>query len=210
MDEDDDNEEFGVESESLWLPDAPAASLSGSLAGAVPRDMRYEEANIRRQAETFDLLVDAGGEDVIDDVYVRSGGKKEWWLVGKVARVSDVSPEQAIERQWPLIDRHVWALRLPVRSPSDITSPLEVWYAPGNTELDAARNDPNLTFVQVMPEKCEGAAAVAAPLVGFVGKTYGTGAPVFFVKRNVEDGTPCGVELEGDWMPSPSSGKGSD
>ena len=54
----------------------------------VPRDMLYNEVNIRRQADTYDQLESIGGNDVVNDVYVRAPGKKEWWLVGKVARIS--------------------------------------------------------------------------------------------------------------------------
>lgn len=54
----------------------------------VPSDMLYTEANIRRQLETYDQLESIGGQDVINDVYVRAPGEKEWWLVGKVARIT--------------------------------------------------------------------------------------------------------------------------
>ena len=54
----------------------------------IPPDMKYAKANIKRQADTFDQLIDVGGKDVVNDVYVRAPGEKEWWLVGKVARVS--------------------------------------------------------------------------------------------------------------------------
>eukprot|EP00804_Cyclotella_cryptica_P025418 CCRYP_017189-RA/>CCRYP_017189-RA protein AED:0.09 eAED:0.09 QI:382/1/1/1/0.5/0.33/3/392/121 len=111
--------------------------------------MLYTDVNIRRQMHNFDRLVNVGGRDAMNDVYVRASGEKEWWLVGKIARVSDVSPEQAIERQWPLIERHVWALRIPIRPTSDLSAPFEVWYAPGDTEYDAARNDPKVKFTKV-------------------------------------------------------------
>mmetsp|Transcript_16906 Transcript_16906/g.34207 ORF Transcript_16906/g.34207 Transcript_16906/m.34207 type:complete len:127 (+) Transcript_16906:787-1167(+) len=115
----------------------------------------------------------------------------------------DISPEQAIERQWPVIDRHVWALRLPVRLTSERNSPVEVWYAPGDSELDAARNDPNVKFTKVEKEKCEGASEVAVTLVGFVGKVYDArrGEPMFFVERDVRTGgVLIGRKIEGDWV----------
>ena len=117
--------------------------------------------------------------------------------------LKDVSPEQAIERQWPLIERHVWALRLPVRPTSDRTTPFEVWYAPGDTELDAARNDPKVKFGKVLKERCEGGADVKASLVGFVGKAYDkqNGESMFFVERNVADGSVLkNREIQGDWI----------
>mmetsp|Transcript_19104 Transcript_19104/g.41355 ORF Transcript_19104/g.41355 Transcript_19104/m.41355 type:complete len:283 (+) Transcript_19104:41-889(+) len=190
-DEDDDDDYETNESKSSSSVD-------------VPKDMLYTEANIRRQADTYDQLVTVGGPGVVNDVYVRAPGGKEWWLVGKVARVSDVSPEQAIEKQWPLIERHVWALRLPVRPTSDLSSPFEVWYAPGDSEYNAARNDPNVTFTKVSGLILYSGGELKSTLVGFVGKVYDErrGEPLFFVERNVNDGSTLkGREIvEGDWL----------
>ena len=180
-------------------------SQSSANDNDVPPDMIYNEANIRRQASTYDQLSSIGGSDVINDVYVRAPSKKEWWLVGKVARISDVSPEQAIERQWPLIERHVWALRIPVRPATDLSTPFEVWYAPGDSEYDAARNDPRVRFIKVSSDVglMYDSTNVPATFVGFVGKAYDErrGEPMFFVERNVRDGSCLrGVEMEGDWV----------
>lgn len=120
---------------------------------------------------------------------------------------TDVSPEQAIERQWPLIERHVWALRLPVRPTSNLSTPFEVWYAPGDSEYDAARNDPNVPFTKVSSMLSYGATDndnVPVSFVGFVGKTYDerNGESIFFVERNVRDGSYMKgrAEMEGDWV----------
>lgn len=167
----------------------------------VPPDMTYTETNIRRQASTYDQLEQIGGKDAINDVYVRATGEKEWWLVGKVARVSDVSPEQAIERQWPLIERHVWALRIPIRPSSDLSTPFECWYAPGDSEYDAARNDPKIKFTKVSGLLLYNGEVVKAFLCGFVGKAYDRGEPLFFVERNVVTGKALkDKEMEGDWL----------
>lgn len=115
----------------------------------------------------------------------------------------DVSPEQAIERQWPLIERHVWALRIPIRPSSDLSAPFEVWYAPGDTEYDAARNDPEVKFTRVSGSVLYGGEGLNSSSVGFVGKVYDLGReePMFFVERNVEDGSVIGDRyLEGDWV----------
>eukprot|EP00984_Skeletonema_dohrnii_P001089 scaffold339_cov132-Skeletonema_dohrnii-CCMP3373.AAC.12 len=171
------------------------------LSNSVPADMMYTEANIRRQAITYDQLEQIGGKDVINDVYVRAPDEKEWWLVGKVARVSDVSPEQAIERQWPLIERHVWALRIPIRPTSDLSSPFECWYAPGDSEYDAARNDPTVKFTKVSGLLLYNGEDVKASLCGFVGKAYDRGEPMLFVERNTVTGKALkDKEMGGDWL----------
>lgn len=175
--------------------------ISQKPSNNVPSDMLYTETNIRRQAQTYDQLEQIGGKDVINDVYVRAPDEKEWWLVGKVARVSDVSPEQAIERQWPLIERHVWALRIPIRPTSDLSAPFECWYAPGDSENDAARNDPKVKFTKVSGLLLYNGENVKASLCGFVGKAYDMGEPMFFVERNVVTGQALkGKEMEGDWL----------
>lgn len=64
------------------VDDTAACTISQNI----PPDMTYTERNIRRQANTFDQLESIGGP--IHDVYARAPGEKEWWLVGKIARVS--------------------------------------------------------------------------------------------------------------------------
>ncbi|KAL7541010.1 hypothetical protein ACHAXR_010559 [Thalassiosira sp. AJA248-18] len=198
IDEDDDYDDDD---------EATTNTFSSSINDKVPPDMMYTEVNIRRQANIYDQLEAIGGQDAINDVYVRAPGEKEWWFVGKVARISDVSPEQAIERQWPLIERHVWAIRLPVRPTSNLSTPFEVWYAPGDSELDAARNDPKVQFSKVFSlhdDYDEDREEVKASFVGFVGKVYDElmGEPMFFVERNVMDGSCLrGREIvEGEWV----------
>ena len=50
--------------------------------------MTYIESNIKRQMAYYDKLYEIGGRDVINDVWVRADGEREWWFVGKIARVS--------------------------------------------------------------------------------------------------------------------------
>ena len=54
----------------------------------MPSDMTYIESNIRRQADTYDQLESIGGQDAINDIYARTPGGRQWWLVGKIARIS--------------------------------------------------------------------------------------------------------------------------
>ena len=61
---------------------------------------------------------------------------------------ADVPPKQAIARQWPLIERHAWAIRVPERPLADLGKPFEVWYAPGHMELSASLNNPSVEFTR--------------------------------------------------------------
>jgi hypothetical protein len=66
----------------------------------VPRDMKYNLINIKRQRENYDSIRTVSGIELINDVYCRDAETSVFWFVGKVARVSDVTIEKAIARQW--------------------------------------------------------------------------------------------------------------
>lgn len=66
----------------------------------VPRDMKYNLINIKRQRENYESIRAVSGLELINDVYCRDTDTTVFWFVGKVARVSDISIEKAIARQW--------------------------------------------------------------------------------------------------------------
>ena len=73
----------------------------------VPRDMKYNLINIKRQRENYDSIRMVSGIELINDVYCRDAETSVFWFVGKVARVSDVTIEKAIARQWGECDCRV-------------------------------------------------------------------------------------------------------
>jgi hypothetical protein len=77
-----------------------------------PPDMTYEPRNVKRAHETFLAIRGAAGKALTTDVYVQVPNNPEvFWYTGKVVRVSDVSLEQCIARQWPMIERHAANMR---------------------------------------------------------------------------------------------------
>ena len=140
----------------------------------VPADMRYVLPNIKRQADTFEALCGMGDPSLISDVWLQSPADDEAFFVGRVARVSDVSPEKAIDRQYPLIERHGWALR-----PMDLhpqRGPFIVYYAPGNS-VDEVKlgQDPSIRLTRIEEEAVRqggGSASVRTIEVGFQGAGY--------------------------------------
>jgi hypothetical protein len=54
----------------------------------VPRDMKYNLFNIKRQRENFESIKVVSGKELINDVYARDSDTDVYWYVGKVARVS--------------------------------------------------------------------------------------------------------------------------
>ena len=159
-----------------------------------PRDMRYIEFNIGRQHRNFVDIRTAGGPEMTLDVYSRKPGDDVFWFTGKVARVSDVAPEQAVARQWSLIETHAARLRPIELYPS--RGKLELWTAPGDSELDVAYNRPTVQFVQMKrPEEgVEGLDAIKPGFVGFQGEIYEGGEEGFRTWRN-DDGTPAKPEI---------------
>ena len=143
-----------------------------SRDASVPADMKYVIPNIKRQSDTFDALESMGDAELIRDVWLQSPADSTAWFVGRVARVSDVSIERCIDRQYPLIERHSWTLR-----PIDLhprRGPFIVYYAPGNTEEFAAAGDPSVSLTRVEEGDVRNGSAVPVKTieVGFKGAAY--------------------------------------
>jgi len=152
----------------------------------VPRDMRYVECNLLRQNQNFVAIRDAGGAEVTNDMYVRDPETDIFWFVGKVARVSGVTLKQAIARQWAMVEEHAARLR-----PLEIypkRGGLEIWSAPGDSELDVAYNKPSIQFIK-MDQNVEGADKIKNLMLGFQGELYEPGEDGFRTRRT-NDGMP--------------------
>jgi hypothetical protein len=160
VDEDDDDYEDEVE-------DIPAAP-----------DMKYIGRNCKRQQEHFLAIREAGGKELTNDIYVREPGQDTCWYAGKVARVSDVSLEQCVARQWAMIETHAANLR-----PLDLFASrgtLEIYAAKGDSELEVAYNRPDMQMIQMKRSNVvEGASKIKNFLVGFQGEVYQPGEDGF-------------------------------
>eukprot|EP00977_Amphora_coffeiformis_P022079 scaffold10377_cov150-Amphora_coffeaeformis.AAC.3 len=146
-------------------------------------DMKYLPRNVMRQHKNFVAIREAGGKELTNDVYIREPNSEVCWFVGKVARVSDVTVEQAISRQWALIETHGSNLRPIELFPS--RGSLEIWCAPGDSEMQVAYNDPDLVFTQ-MKREVEGAEDIRNALIGFQGELYERGEEGFRTWRTEE------------------------
>lgn len=105
--------------------------------------MKYIPRNIKRQNDNFSNIQQADGP--VNDIYARvvSGTTDDlFWFVGKVARISDVTLEACVARQWPLLEYHAAALR-----PTELrVGATELLAAPGNSESDIANNRPGVAM----------------------------------------------------------------
>ena len=156
--------------------------------------MLYTPPNIMRQHQNFLAIREAGGSAVTYDIYTRDPTTPTFWFCGKAASVTDVSAETAISRQWPLIEEHAVRLRPLELFPK--RGLLEIWYAPGDSELDVAYNRPALKFIPVTrPTRYDKEWMKTRTMqVGFQGEIYNQGEEGFRTFRN-EDGTPMKAEI---------------
>jgi len=179
LEDEDEDDEFGSD----------AASDSKI---PVANDMTYVERNVKRSHENFLSLRNIGGKEICNDVYAKSPvAKEEIWYVGKVAKVSDVSLEDSISRQWNLIETHATNLRPIELYPH--RGRLELWTAPGDSELEVAYNRPELKLTrmeryEVTPQQLRN------NLIGFQGEVYQEGEEGFRSWRK-EDGSPARPEI---------------
>ncbi|KAG7351850.1 hypothetical protein IV203_007898 [Nitzschia inconspicua] len=176
VDEDDDDVEDGNSSRSK-IP--------------VPSDMTYEPRNAQRQHENFVDIRNAGGKDVCNDVYVRNPQEDVFWYAGKVARVSGVSLEDCIARQWNLIETHASNLRPIELFPH--RGRLEIWTAPGDSELEVAYNRPDLQMIKHTPKAMTN-RDLKQNFVGFQGEIYQKGEAGFRTWRT-DEGLPARPEI---------------
>eukprot|EP00587_Corethron_hystrix_P012525 CAMPEP_0113316034 /NCGR_PEP_ID=MMETSP0010_2-20120614/11457_1 /TAXON_ID=216773 ORGANISM="Corethron hystrix, Strain 308" /NCGR_SAMPLE_ID=MMETSP0010_2 /ASSEMBLY_ACC=CAM_ASM_000155 /LENGTH=178 /DNA_ID=CAMNT_0000172641 /DNA_START=19 /DNA_END=552 /DNA_ORIENTATION=+ /assembly_acc=CAM_ASM_000155 len=148
---------------AFFSPPSPPSFLHSSLSALLIRpggdhgDMTYVPENVMRQSSHYSAIRAVGGPSSANDVYVRAPGgpaDRLWFYIGKTARCTGtVSDMECVARQRPLIIEHAARLR-----PRDVGKNfggggmLEVWIAPGDSELDVAYNRPELVMKMVHPE----------------------------------------------------------
>lgn len=157
----------------------------------VPRDMKYNMFNIQRQRENFESIKTVAGNDLTNDVYARDPKTDTFWFVGKVARVSDIPLEKAVARQWSMIEEHSARLRPIELYPT--WGSLQLWVAPGDSELDVAYCKPEVQFIQMFD--VDDATAVRNVEVGFAGELYESDEEGFRTTRTA-DGKAVKPEIE--------------
>ena len=105
---------------------------------------------LRTAANTFDKIYKQHGKPCAHDLYVRSplNDASTFWFVGKIARQIDESQcsgttvptlQEAVLSHKRLILEYAQTLR-PQNLGGPFSKGLEVWTAPGNSELDVVQN----------------------------------------------------------------------
>lgn len=169
----------------------------GGVLSKVPVDMVYNRRNCERCNKNYVAIKGAGGPAADLYVCVATADKEAvFWFLGKVAHVSDVSLEQCIARQWPLIQQHAANLRPLDLFPAVTSQTLDLWCAPADSEFDVAYNRPSCTFTK-MEQDVPGAAGIKANLIGFQGEVYDRGEEGFRTWRLTANGMPSRPEIKG-------------
>lgn len=157
-----------------------------------PRDMKYSIYNINRQREHYNSIREVSSKDLSNDVYARDPNTDTYFFVGKIARVSDVTPASAVARQYNLIEEHSARLRPIELYPS--WGSIELWLAPGDSELDVAYCKPDIRFIRVDRE-VDGSIEVPNSSCGFAGELYESNEEGFRTQRT-EDGFAAKPEVQ--------------
>ncbi|KAI2510734.1 hypothetical protein MHU86_3682 [Fragilaria crotonensis] len=150
------------------------ASLGGTGFGTAPKpsaDVKVRAVSgfsgsgtkpLRQAANTFDELLkeqQKDGNSCVSDVYVRSplNDKTLFWFVGKVARCTIVdnlkgaslpTAQEAVISQKRLILEYAKRELRPQNMGGPFEKGLELWLAPGNSEMDVVQNKVSLVKVE--------------------------------------------------------------
>ena len=131
-------------------------------------------------------------QELLNDVYARDPKTDTYFFVGKIARVSDVTAISAVARQYNLIEEHSARLRPHELYPAWGT--IQLWLAPGDSELDVAYCKPEIQFIRVDRE-VDGASEMPNSSCGFVGELYESNEEGFRTQRT-EDGFAAKPEVQ--------------
>ena len=163
----------------------------------IPPDMQYNQRNCMRQNRHYQQIREIADPDLIHDIYIRDpqDSSQVYWFLGKAARVSDVSVQDCVNRQWNLMETHAVNLR-----PMDLfkaKGELELWIAQGDSELEVAYNRPDVRLIKI-DKSTDPAIHDAIPniMVGFQGEIYDANEPGFRTWR-LPDGSPARPEITG-------------
>jgi len=131
---------------------AGAASPSAPKVRSVSGHAGSGEKPLRQAANTFDAIIKEHGKESVRDVYCYSPLDHEsnpdtFWFVGKIAVSPGTQPHEAVLSQKRLILEYSKRELRPQNLGGKFAPALELWLAPGDSEMDAVQN--KVDFVKV-------------------------------------------------------------
>lgn len=108
------------------------------------------EKPLRQAANTFDAIRKDHGKEATHDVYCYSpiDDEETFWFVGKIALRPGVPAHMGVLSQKRLILEYSKRELRPQNFGGKYASALELWLAPGDSEMDAVQNKVTLTKVE--------------------------------------------------------------
>lgn len=105
---------------------------------------------LRGSTKTYDSIINDDGGKFSNDIYVRNvlDDRETFWFVGKVARREHVSEQDAVKSHKRLIMEYSKRYLRPQNLAGANNDDLELWIAPGNTEMDVVQNKISLVKVE--------------------------------------------------------------
>ena len=114
------------------------------------------------------------------------------FLISLSQHTSDVPIEKAMARQWSMIEEHAARLRPAELYPK--WGSIELWLAPGESEIDVAYCKPDIVFAQMFRD-VDGSNNVRNVEVGFAGELYENDEEGFRTRRTA-DGKAVKPEIQ--------------
>jgi hypothetical protein len=163
---------------------SPASTTNAPQVRSVSGHNGSGTKPLRQAANTFDALRKKFGAECCRDVYVRAplNDEKTFWFAGKIAMTgsdSTITPEMAIWSQKRLILEYAKHQLRPQNLGGKFAAGLDIWLAPGDSEMEVVQNKIRLT-------KVEGSASDLPP--GFLVKETVGFNPEIYIGDEIQKG----------------------
>jgi hypothetical protein len=150
---------------------------------------------LAKQSEIYDNLFKENGNNHHIDVYCRLNITEVFYFVGKVNYIPTLTANNALLAQKNLIIEYSKSLRpKDLAGPNGMLGDLELWYAPGNSEMNVAQNKIKLEGPLIGNE--EDMLGIVKPKeIGFSPEIYQGGEEGFRCKRD-NQGNPLAAVFD--------------
>jgi len=155
---------------------------------------------LAKRCESFEKLKEVG-HPVACDLYARLGGTTTFWFCGKLIHDPGMQFSEAMSIELPVIVEYAKALRpQELGSPmsAKISTDMQIWHAPANSEMDVAQNKVTLNrFVPLLIEDYSHILVSSSieDLIGYQPEIYQGGEKGFRVQRG-DNGEPLKAPFE--------------
>lgn len=148
---------------------------------------------LARHSDVYDDIKVSREKHMKHDVYARLDGNAEFWFIGKFAYLESMGIQEAYNRIEILMTEYAKSLRpIELAGPAAARATLQLWYAPGDTEMQVAQNKVKLElFSRTIEENADSTPSE----VGFQAEIYSDGEMGFRCKRD-DEGNPIRAAFE--------------